>query len=78
MKNGETVTFFCGPSSSRRNGSFSGLPMRNEPPGIAFMANETVVPGIVSVKSSKAVTVAGSVNGSPFSSVLGMPCIRAC
>ena len=65
MKNGETVTWRTGPSSSRRNGSSSGLPIENVPPGMAFMSNDTVVPGTVSVKFSNATTSAGAAYGSP-------------
>ena len=66
IKNGENGHFFWGLRRPLRNGSSSGLPIAKVPPGIAFMSNDTVVPGMVSVKFSNAVTVAASVNGSPF------------
>ena len=62
MKKAERLTFRCGPSSSARNASFLGLPMVKVPAGMAFMDILTAVPGTVSSKSWKAVSVAALAN----------------
>jgi hypothetical protein len=48
MKNGSIFTSCCGPSSSLRSFSLSGLPIVNVPPGIGTILNDAVVPGIFS------------------------------
>ena len=49
IQNGAISTSCCGPSSSPRPASPSGLPIRNLPPGIGTMSNVTSVPASVSV-----------------------------
>src|SRR5690606_3158280 len=46
MKNGLMETRCCGPSSGWRPGSFSGLPIRNSPPGMGTISMDTFVSGI--------------------------------
>ena len=58
MKNGDILTFFRGPSSAERNGSLSGLPIVNSPPGTATILIAAVVPGTVSVKFANEATTA--------------------
>jgi len=79
MKKGLTVTFLAGPSSSFRKGSLPELPIVKLPPGRATILKETPVPGRVSVKLSRVLTCAGSVNTSlPAVASLPNPTFLSC